>query len=968
MGNRAGLASARVEEGRKQVTPERWQEMKKVLAGALEQTPTERRSYLDRACADASLRREVESLIAANEQGDTSFLEQPAINRGALKTGSKLGPYEILSSLGSGGMGEVYRARDTRLDRIVAIKVLPDHQTSKPELRERFEREARAISSLNHPHICTLYDVGHQDGVDYLVMEYIEGETLAARLVKGPLPLDQLFKYAIEIADALGKAHRKGITHRDLKPGNIMLTKSGAKLLDFGLAKLRQQASPSVPISQVSTAAGAITAPGMILGTLQYMAPEQVEGKAADARADIFAFGGVIYEMATGKKAFEGKSQASLIAAILEREPAPISSLQPMTPPALDRVVKTCLAKDPEDRWQNAQDLKRELGWIADGVSGASGPASRSTRQNIAGPVGWIVATIVVVVAVALGVVSLLKKPNPAPRLQVSLSPPDNTSYSANSRFAISPDAKKIAFVADNSATSQSLWIRSLDSTTAQSLAGTEGASNPFWSPDGKFVGFFADEELKTIGSDGGPVTTLAKALGIGGGTWGPDGTIVFQWGVVGGGLLSVSSNGGPASELTRVDASKESSHRWPFFLPDGRHLLFQVKLTNPSQDGSVNEIRVLDLLTRRQTVLLRSDSNAEYANGYLLRVQQGSLMAQPFDLSSLMVSGVPVPLAEQVDVSSAGVADFSTSQSGSLTFEKYDDTTKLVMYSREGKEIGQVGSPRQFGEVSLSPDGTRVATMFSDSYGRSRAIWVFELARGTSSRVTAEGIGADYPIWNASGSELTYFAPAGGGGIYLQSPDELGSSVLVESVTMAQPDSISPDGKLLAYANFVAGTGPRIWIHDFAPEKSGTKDYPLLGTDSNEFQAQFSADGRWLAYNSNETGREEIYVVPFPGSSHSVQISTSGGSQPRWRRDGREIYYIAPDRKMMAAAIQFNGRSLQPATPKVLFQTRIGGITRTPHEYDVTADGQKFLINSMPEQAPQSITLYVNWTSALKK
>jgi serine/threonine protein kinase len=967
MGHRASLASAGIEKGRK-VTPERWQEAKKLLAGALERTPTERPSYLDQACTDASMRRELESLIDAHEQGDTSFMEQPAIDRSAVKAGSRLGPYEILSHIGAGGMGEVYRAKDTRLDRIVAVKILVDHQASKPEIRERFDREARAISSLNHPHICTLYDVGHQDGVDYLVMEYIEGETLAARLVKGPLPLDQVFKYAIEIADALSKAHRKGITHRDLKPGNIMLTKAGAKLLDFGLAKLRQQASPSVPISQVSTAAGAVTAPGMILGTLQYMAPEQVEGKAADARADIFAFGSVVYEMATGKKAFEGKSQASLIAAILEREPAPISSLQPMTPPALDRVVKTCLAKDPEDRWQNAQDLKRELEWIADDVSEATGPASRSARRSIAAPVGWIAATTVVIVAVALGAVSLLKKPNPAPRLQVSLAPPGNNSYSANSRFAISPDARKIAFVADNPPTS--LWIRSLDSTAAQSLAGTEGASNPFWSPDGKFVGFFADEELKTIGSDGGPVTTLAKALGTGGGTWGPDGTIVFQWGVDGGGLLSVSANGGPVSELTRVDANrKESAHRWPFFLPDGRHLLFQVKLTDPSQDGSVNEIRVLDLPTRRQTVLLRSDSNAEYANGYLLRVQQGSLMAQSFDTSTLTLSGVPIPLAEQVGMGVIGVAEFSASQSGSLTFEKFDNTTKLVMYSREGKEIGQVGSPKQFGEVSLSPDGTRVATMFSDSYGRSRAIWVFELARGTSSRVTAEGIGADYPIWNASGSELAYFAPAGGGGIYLRSPDELGSSsVLVESVTMAQPGSISPDGKLLAYANFTAGKGPRIWIHTFAPEKSGAKDYPLLGTDSNEFQAQFSADGRWLAYNSTETGREEIYVVPFPGSSHGVQISTSGGSQPRWRRDGREIYYIAPDGKMMAAAIQFDGRSLRAATPKMLFQTRIDSITRSPHQYDVTADGQKFLINSRPEQASQPITLYVNWPAALKK
>jgi eukaryotic-like serine/threonine-protein kinase len=951
------------------VTPERWQEMKEVLAGALERTPAERRAYLDQACADASLRLEVESLIATNDQGDTSFLEQPAIERGTLKSGSKLGPYEILASIGAGGMGEVYRAKDTRLNRIVAIKVLSDHQASKPELRERFEREARAISSLNHPHICTLYDVGHQDGVDYLVMEYIEGETLAARLAKGPLRLDQVLKYAIEIADALGKAHRKGITHRDLKPGNIMLTKSGAKLLDFGLAKLRQQASPSVPISQVSTAAGAITAPGMILGTLQYMAPEQVEGKAADARTDIFAFGAVVYEMATGKKAFEGKSQASLIAAILEREPPPMSSLQPMTPPALDRVVKTCLAKDPEDRWQNAQDLKRELGWIADGVSEASGATSRSDRRNIARPVGWIVATIVVVVAAAFGVVSLLKKTNPEPRLQASLSPPNNTSYFVNSLFAISPDGKKIAFVAGNSAPSHSVWIRSLDSTNAQSLAGTEGASNPFWSPDGRYVGFFADEELKKIGVDGGPVVALAKAVGIGGGTWGPDGTIIFQWGVNGGALLSVPSDGGPVSEVTRVDANrKESSHRWPFFLPDGRHLLFQVKLADPSRDGSVNEIRVLDLPARRQSVLFRADSNAEYANGYLLCVQQGSLMAQPFDLSSLRLSGTPVPLAEPVDVSGVGAAGFSTSQSGSLAYQAGNTASKLVLHSREGKEIGQVGSPNQFAGVSLSPDGRRAATSLADSYGRNRDIWVFDLARGTSSRVTVDGIGAATPIWNGSGTKLTYWDAERGSGIYVKSPDELGSSDLVESVTMAQPDSISPDGKLLAYSNFAAGKGPRIWIHQFEPEKSGTKDYPLLGTNANEYQAQFSPDGHWLAYTSSETGRDEIYVVPFPGLAHSVQISTSGGDQSRWRRDGKEIYYVAPDGKMMAVAIELAGNSLQAASPKALFQTRITSITRTPHQYDVTSDGQKFLINSRPEQASQPITLYVNWPAALKK
>ena len=584
-------------------------------------------------------------------------------------TGKRLGPYEILSAIGAGGMGEVYRAKDTRLDRIVAVKVLPPHLADSPELRERFEREARTIASLNHPHICTLYDIGHQDGTDFLVMEYLEGETLAQRLMKGPLPLDQVLKYAIEIADALDKAHRKGATHRDLKPGNIMLTKSGTKLLDFGLAKLKQEVDPAAsPLSQLPTAPHAITAQGAILGTLQCMAPEQLEGTEVDARTDIFAFGVLVYEMATGKKAFEGKSQASLIAKILETDPPPMSTLQPMTPPALDRVVKKCLAKEPEKRWQAASDLADELKWIAEGGSQAGLTASVPARRKFSQSLVWSMSAVCLLLALALCAVLLPRTQKTALPLQATLLPPKDDSFYAP-YFAISPDAKKIAFVATDSLTgNRMLWVRSLDSTAAQPLAGTDGAINEFWSPDSKSLVFLTgdDRELRKIDAGGGPTITLEKTGPTSRGTWGADGAIVFSR--LGDGLYQLSSNGGPISAVTQLDTKRgETQHRWPFFLPDGCHLLFQATLSDPSAGGNVNEIRILDLKTRNQKVLLRADSNAEYADGHLLYVQQGNLMAQPFDLSSLTLSGDPMPVAQQVEMTIGGMGAFSASYAATI-------------------------------------------------------------------------------------------------------------------------------------------------------------------------------------------------------------------------------------------------------------------------------------------------------------
>jgi Tol biopolymer transport system component len=525
--------------------------------------------------------------------------------------------------------------------------------------------------------------------------------------------------------------------------------------------------------------------------------------------------------------------------------------------------------------------------------------------------------------------------------------------------------------VADTAAGNRTLWVRSLDSTVAQPLTGAAGAVDASWSPDSNSIVFVGELStgLKRIDAAGGPVITLTNIGSASRGTWGRDGTIVFAR--QGEGLYQVSSNGGRVSVVTILDANRgETQHRWPFLLPDGRHLLFQATITDQSSGGNVYEIRILDLKTKKQKVLLRADSNAEYSNGYLLYVVQGNLMAQPFDVSSLALSGDPVPIAQQVPVSGIGKGVFSTGPSGLLAFESGDAATRqLVWYTRAGKETGQVGNPGQYNTVSLSRDGTRVATSLAQ--GTTRDIWVTELARGIATRLTVDGRGANYPVWSGDGTKVIYADRASG--IYAQASNGLGRAELVEQLAQVgpnipAPNSISPDGKLLAYMSFATGSSPRLWIHQLVPEKPDAKDYPLLGTTFPEAHAQFSPDGHWLTYSSEETGKGEVYIVPFPSLSSKLQISTSGGFQPRWRRDGKEISYIAPDGKMMAVAVEVSGNSLKPDTPKALFQTRIVTATRGFHQYDVTADGQRFLVNSLMEQASEPITIYANWTAGLKK
>ena len=878
----------------------------------------------------------------------------------SLTTGTKLGPYEITGAVGAGGMGEVYRARDTRLGRDVAIKVLPEAFAKDAVLKERFEREAKTISSLNHPNICTLYDVGHQNGTDFLVMELLEGESLSQRLVKGALTVAETLRIGMEMADALERAHRQGIVHRDLKPGNIVLTKSGAKLLDFGLAKPQGLAVAGSAFSGVATQASPtspVTREGTVIGTFQYMSPEQVEGREADSRSDIFALGAVLYEMATGKRAFEGKSQISIASAILEKEPEPISRVQPMTPPALEHVVKTCLAKDPEERFQTAHDVKIQLRWISESGSqaGVAAPvvAHRKHREWLA----WALTAALLVGLLGGGALWWRGRGEPQPAMFLQASLP----FTAQD-IALSPNGHTLAAAGYlESANRNVIWIYDVGSRHADSVAGTEGASFPFWSADGRYVAFFAEGKLKKVEAPGGRVQTIADAPWGRGGAWNKDGVILFAPTTTDP-LFRVPASGGTPVPVTKLDRVRlETSHRWPVFLPDGKHFLYLA--ANFGGHPEVNAVFLGSLDSDQRQMIVEVSSNPAYAApGYLLFYRDKALMAQSFDLGRFALTGEPTTILTDVQfLPQVDRAVFAVSNGGLLVSQGASRATEsqLLWFDRSGKQVGTVGKPAMYANVALAPDGRRVACDIVDLDGVKMDVWVMEPSREAAMRFTFDaGLDAT-PVWSPDGSNLLYFSNQAAG-LYVKSSDGSGKGKMLLAAGGA-PNAWSPDGKYILYAE-----GTQL-AYAAAPE---FKSKPFLQTKSLQANGQFSADGRWVAYASNETGTWEVYVTSFPEPRGKWQVSSGGGQQPRWRGDGRELFYLSPDGKMMAVPVNL-GNSVDAGTPTALFQAhpRQHISSLDVFTYDVSRDGQRFLINTRVEHTEASpMSVVLNWPAELRK
>jgi eukaryotic-like serine/threonine-protein kinase len=885
-----------------------------------------------------------------------------------LSHGVRLGPYEILEAIGAGGMGEVYRAKDTRLDRTVAIKILPAHFSCDPVRKQRFEREAKTVSSLNHPHICVLYDVGSQDGHDYLVMECVEGETLARRLERGPLPLEQVLKYGMQIADALDKAHRSGVVHRDLKPNNIMLTPTGAKLLDFGLAKAAGPLSTAVTLT-AATRNSPVTEQGAIVGTFPYMSPEQVEGKELDARSDLFSLGAVLYEMLTGQRAFPGNSQLSVASAILEKEPAPISTVKPMTPPALNHAIRRCLAKDPEERWQTARDLALELKWFAESAGQAAAPAVGVETQKTGAWLSLLPWVLCGVLAAGLlaGAMWWRGGKNTA-----------QTSYfSAPFPFpgrdmAVAPNGHTVAVVAlRESARTNVLWLYEVGGREARSLRATEGASFPFWSPDGKSLAFFADGKLKKVDIVGGPVQAICEAPSGRGGTWNEDGVIVFTPSAnLIDGLYQVPASGGTPTQITVPDASREeNSHRWPMFLPDGKHFLYLA--ANLSGSGKTEDaIYVGALDSKEKKFVTRATGNAAYAApGYLLYYREKTLFAQRFDADKGELSGEAVPLLTDVAyLPRIRRVAYAASDGGVLVAQSGSGVSlsRLVWYDRKGNEMGGAGKPDVYANVALAPNGKTVALDKVDMGSQNTDVWTYDLQRDTMKRLTFDPAIDSTAVWSPDGTRLLFASNRGHHfGLYVKNADGAEEEKLLaleaSNKVDKYPSDWSRDGKYILYES-----GQGLWIAAI-PE---LKTRVFVNEPATVKNGQFSPDGRWVAYTSNESGKWEIYVTSFPEGRGKWQLSSDGGTQPRWRGDGRELFFLASDGKIMAVPVTA-GANFDAGAPVTLFQANPRELVASSERvtYDVTKDGQRFLINTQVKNAEtQPMSVILNWQAGLKK
>lgn len=875
-----------------------------------------------------------------------------------LEEGVKLGPYSILGPIGAGGMGEVFKARDTRLDRTVAIKVLPAMYAQDPALRSRFDREAKAISSLNHPNICVLYDIGRENGTEFLVLEYLEGETLGSRLKRGALQSEELFRYATQVADALERAHKQGLVHRDLKPANIMLTKDGAKLLDFGLAKLKISGGVVEGIEGI-TRTTPLTGEGTIIGTLQYMSPEQLEGKEADQRSDIFAFGALLFEMATGQRAFQGGSQASLIAAILKEEPRSISELQPLSPPMLDRAIRQCLAKDPDQRWQSAGDLKRALVWASEGGSQVGIPLTVSRQRRSREKVLWILSGLLLMAVLAL-TYTFLTRPQIEPRVaRFTLS--TTPGLSSVSWPRISPDGSMVAYVASDSTGRQGIYVRPLNSLGSHFLVASSGW--PFWSTDSKQLAYFENNQLKKISINGGLAQIVCAGVTGSDGSWGRNGIILFD-GSRSDSLRQVPATGGTPTAASTLDHTKgERLSAWPCFLPDGEHFLF---LAN---DGATSKftLKVGKIGAMEVKHLAIVDSRVEYANGHILYIKDNLLVAHPFDLGKLEFSGEPVPLSDGVQ-SLGERTMFSASNDGTLIFQGGDAGSARAVYvlDRSGKLIESVTESGMCLDFSLSPDDSKLAFGSVQEKPDQSDVWVRDLKRNVVSRLTFGPGRNEWPLWSHDGTEIIYSSNQGKShySIYKRNANGTGSEVAVLSKDSSDVGvvSISKDGRQMLIQ--VAAGNIDLWIQD----ETG-KAEPFLTQPYAENRGDFSPDGKFLAYQSAETGDPEIYIRELTASGGKWQVSSSLGRCPIWSADGKELYYVTPEFDFMSAPISYEN-GLNIGTPVKLFNHRYvfdGAGTLNP--YDVTSDNQRFYVLSPINLGGAAEFVVVqNWVEELKK
>jgi eukaryotic-like serine/threonine-protein kinase len=885
----------------------------------------------------------------------------------AFSEGTRLGRYEIRSKIGVGGMGEVYCASDPKIGRDVAIKVLPADFSADKERVARFEQEAQAAGALNHPNILAIHDVDTQDNALYVVSELLEGEELRQRLDEGPIPLRKVTEYAQQIVSGLSAAHEKGIVHRDLKPENLFITKDDrVKILDFGLAKLREP-STNIHGSEDATRK-ALTNPGVVMGTVGYMSPEQVRGHATDHRSDIFSFGLILYEMITGRRAFQHETMADTMSAILKEEPAEITESNPNISPSLERIVRRCLEKKPDRRFQSTADLGFALESLSAPMS-SSGTNMTTAVSAIGSETdrsAWLIrilgaAALLLLIGCVVVTMMYIRRPVPDERpVSFAVSMPESAT---DVDFpVISPDGRTIAFRATVDG-KRYLYVRELGSMTEQRLNGTEDVTTPFWSPDSRSIAFFTNDKLKKVDIGGGPVQVLCNAPQRGiGGAWNRDGVILF--GGITKGIQRVSAAGGEASELLPLDESrKETGQTFPSFLPDGRHFFYR------GISGSNSEIFVASIDGKERKSVLKNNSNVAYiAPGYLLFARETTLMAQGFDASKLQLTGDPVPVVENVNFSSiTNGSRFSISENGTMVYLKGSGSVRqLTWFDRQGKVISSVGSPGDFSDIVLSPDGKKAAVQ--RIVDNNSDIWVIDVERGLPTRFTFNAAIEDDPAWSSDGSRLIFTSDRDGGTrkIYRKIASGAGNEELLSDAVRSIGAGIdwSPDGNNVLYIGLGEKTGNDLWV---LPLTGDAKPYPLLQSEFGEDKGHFSPDGRFFAYVSNESGRPEVYVQSFPPAGGKWQISTGGGSQPHWRRDGKELFYIAADRKLMAVAVKLDG-GFESGAPAALFLTQVSSVT-DPNRYDVTADGQRFLINSPVEETSKTpINVILNWTSTLKK